>query len=507
MELQTSNGTCPRMRTSRMSSNRSMSAILLGIVLTFLTITVVVDGRITIEPNPNGEVGMMSSDTKYFNCKSDTKGHYETLAWIDPSGREIVNDPANRVYVSSKRNTIKLELKSPNKGDSGPYKCVARNKANQETATAFFKLHVFNPTVLEGQTNYLKSEGQRVMLECNARSDRDASIEFNWMFGNFDLSQEPGKYRIETQRARSGSSNDEVRTISRLEIRNVTKEHDGKYTCSVDTTNRYLSDEKEIRIQLHVQYKPRFDEKTPRYIWISEEAIQQQGPMTVNISCLVYADPVAKISWSYGSPVNGPVIPTTGRLAPGAKYQVSIEDNENMSILSVTYRTIEEIRNPRPNSRIRYVCSAVNTQGNAAHQFEIKVGRIPDSPKILSIDYKDGSIILALNESNVEPPIDIYRLEIADDQAHLFNKSASTPNSMSNGNNTYVIELNLPRGDHKVNIYAHNPVGWSENPSGPMFLTVVSGSATLITSWIATISILIIGQMLTESRSIGSFFI
>ena len=43
--------------------------------------------------------------------------------------------------------------------------------------------------------------------------------------------------------------------------------------------------------------KPRFDEKTPAHIWVSEEAVQQGGPLSVNISCIVYADPVATIGW------------------------------------------------------------------------------------------------------------------------------------------------------------------------------------------------------------------
>lgn len=43
--------------------------------------------------------------------------------------------------------------------------------------------------------------------------------------------------------------------------------------------------------------KPRFDEKTPQYIWISEDTVQQGGPLPVNISCIVYADPVAEINW------------------------------------------------------------------------------------------------------------------------------------------------------------------------------------------------------------------
>ena len=132
----------------------------------------------------------------------------------------------------------------------------------------------------------------------------------------------------------------------------------------------------------------RFDEKTPKYIWISEEAVQQGGPLTVNISCIVLADPVAKLTWFYAN--NGQrVVP--GNRQPGPGLQVNIADNaDNLSVLRLDFKSMEEIKNPRHNSRTKYLCKAINNQGEASHQFEIKVGRIPDSPQIVAIDYKDG---------------------------------------------------------------------------------------------------------------------
>lgn len=52
-----------------------------------------------------------------------------------------------------------------------------------------------------------------------------------------------------------------------------------------------------IKLKKKISDKPRFDEKTPSHIWVSEEAVQQGGPLSVNISCIVYADPVATIGW------------------------------------------------------------------------------------------------------------------------------------------------------------------------------------------------------------------
>lgn len=52
----------------------------------------------------------------------------DRLIWLDPKNNEVVNDSNLRVYTVLKKNTLKLELKSPTKEDSGIYKCVARNE-------------------------------------------------------------------------------------------------------------------------------------------------------------------------------------------------------------------------------------------------------------------------------------------------------------------------------------------------------------------------------------------
>ncbi len=245
-------------------------------------------------------------------------------------------------------------------------------------------------------------------MECIATSDRQATVDFSWTFNDIDLSTDRN-YAIRNEVA--GARNDEMRTVSKLEILNVSKEHDGKYACQVDTTNAFLSDEKELKVVLRVQYKPKFDEKTPKYIWISEEAIQQGGPLTVNISCIVAADPVAKISWFYGVG-HEPITPGSRLPSSLAGTRVNIADNENYSTLTLTFNSIDHLRgNQRGRPLNKYTCRANNEQGErllfvvakklnfltqfyltgeAKNTFEIKIGRIPDSPQIVSVEYKDG---------------------------------------------------------------------------------------------------------------------
>lgn len=43
-------------------------------------------------------------------------------------------------------------------------------------------------------------------------------------------------------------------------------------------------------------------------------------------------------------------------------------------------------------------------------------------------------------------------------------------------NNTYEIQLDIPKGQHKMIIYAHNPVGWSLPPNDSYSLAVISSA-------------------------------
>lgn len=424
-----------------------------------------VSAAVRIQPDPNREVGMMNSESRYFLCTGTQKG--ERLQWTGPNGQEIVSDQAARIYTVDKRNTLKLELKNPMKEDSGNYKCVSKNNRGLETSVAQFKLNVYNPTTVQGNTAVSKNEGGEVTLECVASYDKDAHVEFTWRFNNFDLNDNQ-KYHIKTERSARSRSRDEIEMVSKLHIRQLSKEHDGKYTCQVDTTNAFIADSKELHITLRVHFAPRFDENTPKHIWISEDNVNQGGPHTVNISCIVHADPSARIRWL--NAVNQE-IDSSQRY--GTNPTIRVTEMENMSTLQLQFSRIEEVKKRQLQARLRYTCMAENQLGRIQNTFDLKVGRMPDSPEIIRMDYKDGMIELALNESRVEPPVDSFRLEVGDEQAHLFNKTAHTK---KNTNSTYVIELSLPRGEHKVNIFAHNPVGWSQSPQGSYYLTVVSSA-------------------------------
>lgn len=72
-----------------------------------------------------------------------------------------------------------------------------------------------------------------------------------------------------------------------------------------------------------------------------------------------------------------------------------------------------------------------------------------------------------------------------------------------------MIETALPRGEHKVNIYAHNPVGWSEQPYSSYFLQVISAGyrpSILTQYWPYYIFILVINISLIQLQSTTIYF-
>ena len=105
--------------------------------------------------------------------------------------------------------------------------------------------------------HYQRLEGAQVRMECVATSDKDVNVELYWMFNNQILFTNE-KYQINTRVSKDiENSHDNIRTISQLEIGNVAKDDDGIYTCLANSTNKFLNYEKEHKIFLNVQYRPR----------------------------------------------------------------------------------------------------------------------------------------------------------------------------------------------------------------------------------------------------------
>ena len=74
----------------------------------------------------------------------------------------------------------------------------------------------------------------------------------------------------------------------------------------------------------------------------------------------------------------------------------SITDTENMSVLTVKYKDINEIRNkfadPDGNNK-KFQCKAINDIGEAKTTFEVNVGKLPETPILANYSYDNGMSI------------------------------------------------------------------------------------------------------------------
>lgn len=129
------------------------------------------------------------------------------------------------------------------------------------------------------------------------------------------------------------------------------------------------------------------------------------------------ADPIARFEWFDG----------TGNKVDSDK----ITNSENMSILKVKYKHAGNLpwtnrpgRHPEtePQKPPVYTCRARNSIDVAEKNFKIKSGKRPASPIVHSINLdSNGLLTLEIEEFSIEPPVDLYRINIGDENPIIFN--------------------------------------------------------------------------------------
>ena len=173
----------------------------------------------------------------------------------------------------------------------------------------------------------------------------------------------------------------------------------------------------------------------------------------MNITCIVDADPPAKITWydKHRQLVN---IDPRNANDPSAEV-IGIVHQENMSILRYRYKvTGQETLSPEigasgwppqgskgyitPAGRasnlqpikqpdVNYECHAKNDLGSVSQNFALRIGDLPPVPSINSHLYIENNGVknytLTLIQPPVEPPVDYYRIELSNGQTVEFNSS------------------------------------------------------------------------------------
>jgi hypothetical protein len=71
--------------------------------------------------------------------------------------------------------------------------------------------------------------------------------------------------------------------------------------------------------------------------------------------------------------------------------------DENLSVLSLEYKNLDEIRRKDPRNINKFICEVRNNLGTARTEYELKVGKLPVSPMIHIHEYNNGEYFAAYN--------------------------------------------------------------------------------------------------------------
>lgn len=239
-----------------------------------------------------------------------------------------------------------------------------------------------------------------------------------------------------------------------MTIKNVEKSDAGSYTCRATQFTQAISQFKQVDIGVRVQYKPKFPPGTPNAVWIDkQEVLSGKFYVDLNITCIVDADPPARIVW-YDR--NGQVVNVDQRNPNDQTSEVQgIVNQENMSILRYKYKVSgQETSSPeigasgwppqgskytKPSGRtasnlqpikqpdVNYECHARNELGSVSNKFDLRIGDLPPVPSINNHLYIENNGVknytLTLTQPPVEPPVDYYRIELSNGQTVVFNSS------------------------------------------------------------------------------------
>ena len=293
-----------------------------------------------------------------------------------------------------------------------------------------------------GQSIQTATEGEVYAVQCQARFDNEVtSASVVWdKTGRNIVNEDSDKYYV--------SETKPPNLKSTLHIKDVEKTDAGTYTCRATQFTPTISQFKQLEIDVHVNYKPKFSPNSPKGVWIDRQEFNNKSRgsiIEVNFTCYVDSDPRAELTWVYP---NGRMV----EVNPSREI-TNIEEKENMSVLKYRYEVKgDEItpsdeaqsglwppagstyqRPDRPRKQpsrvlirqptVEFECRAKNNLGSTSQRFPLRIGDMPMSPSLIDHSYTGNNLTLVLQQTPVDPPVDYYRIEFSDGVIVEFNAS------------------------------------------------------------------------------------
>nr|XP_043876399.1 neuronal cell adhesion molecule a isoform X3 [Solea senegalensis] len=162
---------------------------------------------------PNQVYQVITNNPALLHCSS-FGSPLPTITWFKDSQTSVKDGDQ---YVIHENGTLEIHVAQPL--NSGKYTCIATNNLGIKENHVF--LEVKEPTRILKQPEYkVVQRGMSAVFECKVKHDHSLVPTMTWLKDNAEL-PEDGRFAVETDR---------------LNIKDVTSEDEGTYTCIVNTT-------------------------------------------------------------------------------------------------------------------------------------------------------------------------------------------------------------------------------------------------------------------------------
>lgn len=280
----------------------------------------------------------------------------EKIVWYSPSGNIVEGRSVKntRVYVERHKNEslvsslVALIIHSTKIEDSGNWTCKAGSLSENLEILVGEKV---NLSVKED--NFIGEESKTAKLDCVAKGYPKPVVQ--WYKDLVPIVDDHKKYIV-----RKREDNHQ------LEIKNLTHQDTGEYTCKV--TQKALSYYTYKRVYLTVQHKPvlvNHETNEVYYTKFSSEEVYAIVNKTKNITCSAIASPPPTFRWNRR--ING--------------FDTEIIDDEDTVLKSADgTMSVLQLRVYNESYLGEYVCSVSNNMGHVSIVFDVQLGNKPNPP-------------------------------------------------------------------------------------------------------------------------------
>ncbi|XP_004527295.1 hemicentin-1 isoform X1 [Ceratitis capitata] len=318
---------------------------LIGLLLNLAAITATALGNhhemLTLSPSEHSLV-RYTNDSLIVQCRSSASD--AQLLWRSPKG-EIIKEHKGRIHIEQNApEQLKIVFLHISLGDKGKWRC---EDANGDRAEMSFELIVYQKIAFtENSTILTVKEGKDAFIRCEVKGEPQPNVTWHYNGQPIIVEYNSTKFQI---------------LADGLQVRKVTQNDTGEYTCRAYQVNTIASDMQERTILMKIEHKPfwRYTNYTePQYVYPNG---------SVTLPCEAIAEPPANFTWYKNS------------------NKKHLHNDRHYTIHTDYYASTLKIQARTENAYDKYRCVAENQLGAIERVITLKRGVKPPPPSVLQL--------------------------------------------------------------------------------------------------------------------------